>query len=63
MKDGSEQNEAFAGVIGLDGKSLTIIEQNGGQDTGTITGPDDLELIFLDHSLPYSIAIDWLKRG
>jgi len=62
-RNGGTENETFAGVIGRDGTSLTIIEQNGGQDTGTVISPNEIELIFMNHAAPYSIAVDSLKRG
>jgi len=62
-RNGGMENETFAGVIGRDGTSLTIIEQDGGQDTGSVINPNEIELIFMNHAPPYSIAIDSLKRG
>lgn len=53
----------FAGVIGRDGKTLTLIQNGGGYSTGSIITPDEIELIYADGTDPFNIAIDPLKRS
>lgn len=52
----------FGGVVGRDGRTLTIVERNGGYSFGTIIAPDEIELIHADDSDPLDIAIDSLKK-
>lgn len=52
----------FAGVIGIDGKSLTVVENANGYTTGILTGEGTMELTHADDSDPYSVALDTLKR-
>jgi hypothetical protein len=52
----------FGGAIGRDGRTLTIVERNGGYSFGTIIAPDEIELIHADDSDPLDIAIDSLKK-
>ena len=56
-----QYNIPFAGVIGADGKSLSIVENANGYTTGTISG-NTIELTHMDDADPYSVAIDTLKR-
>ena len=52
----------FAGAIGPDGRTLTLVEQTGGYSSGTLLAPDEIEMIFADDARPFEIAIDQLKR-
>lgn len=53
----------FAGVIGRDGKTLTLVEDGGGYSTGSVIAPDEIELIYADEADPFNIAINALKRS
>ncbi|PKL61657.1 MAG: hypothetical protein CVV31_10005 [Methanomicrobiales archaeon HGW-Methanomicrobiales-2] len=52
-----------AGVIGRDGKAITIIENEGGYSSGSLIASDEMELIYADGREPFSIAIDSLKKS
>ena len=58
----SWEDKTFAGVINRDGKTLTIVEQEGGFCSGSIIAPDEIELTYVDIGKPFSIAIDTLKK-
>ena len=60
---GVTETDTFAGVIGPDGKTLTVVEQNGGYSSGTFSAPDAIELIYTNDAVPYNIAIDSLKKS
>ncbi len=51
-----------AGVIGRDGKEITIIENEGGYSSGSLIAPDEMEIVYADGRDPFSIAIDSLKK-
>jgi hypothetical protein len=53
----------FAGAIGHDGKTLTIIEDGGGYSSGSLIAPDEMEIIYANGNEPFSIAIDSLKKS
>jgi len=61
--DGSTSVYTFAGVIGPDGTTLTMVEENGGYCYGTYSAPDAIELIYANDAAPYNIAIDSLKKS
>lgn len=50
-----------AGVIGRDGRSLTVVEESG-YCTGEITGPDTIELVYGNDAAPFTVAIDTFRR-
>lgn len=52
----------FAGAIGRDGRTLTLVEQTGGYSSGTLVSPAEIELIFADDARPFEVAIDQLKK-
>ncbi|MEN6395888.1 MAG: hypothetical protein ABFC78_05330, partial [Methanoregula sp.] len=52
----------FAGVIGRDGQTLTIANEGGGYDTGSIISRDELEFVYTYDGEPFIITIDSLKR-
>ncbi len=60
--NGTVTSAGFAGVIGNDGKTLSLAEQNGGYCTGVIADKSTIELTYLKDGSPYSAAIDVLKR-
>ena len=57
------ENAPFAGVIGPDGSTLTLIEYGGGYSSGSIIASDEIELIYADGNDPFNIAINALKRS
>jgi hypothetical protein len=59
---GKELNPGIAGVIGADGKTFSMVEQDNGYTFGTIVSKDEIELTYLLDATPYSAAIDSLKR-
>lgn len=52
-----------AGVIGRDGKEITIVENGGGNSFGSLITLDEMEIIYVDGRDPFSIAIDSLKKN
>jgi len=52
-----------AGVIGRDGRALTLVEEGGGYSSGSIIAPEEIEFIYANGAEPFSIAIDSLKRS
>jgi hypothetical protein len=57
------ENAPCAGVIGRDGKTLTMIEDGGGYSTVSIVAPDEIEIIYADGSDPFQIAVNSLKKS
>ena len=55
-------HQAFAGAVGPDGKTLTIVQSDGSYTTGTYTAPDQVELIYALSGENYDVAIDTLKK-
>jgi hypothetical protein len=62
LKDGTEINQGFAGAIGLDNKTLYIIELDLGYSLGTVISNNEIELMFLTDGENASVAIDELHR-
>lgn len=60
--NGTTSVSGFAGVIGRDGRTLSITEEAGGYCSGTIVGDDEIELVYMEDGSPYSVAIDSFKR-
>jgi len=56
------ENAPCAGVIGRDGRTLTMIEDGGGYSTVSIVAPDEIEIIYADGNDPFQIAVNALKR-
>jgi hypothetical protein len=52
----------FAGAIGRDNKTLTIVERDGGYCLGEVIALDEIELTYMQDGSPYSIAVDMLER-
>jgi len=57
------ENAPFAGVIGRDGKTLTMIENGGGYSSASIISSDEIEIIYADGNEPFNIALNALKRS
>jgi hypothetical protein len=55
-------SKTFAGVIGRDGRTLSIVEQEGGSCTGSLIAPNEIEVTYLDIGEPFMIAVDVLKK-
>ena len=53
----------FSGVIGRDGKTLTIPQRTGGYSFGEIISPGEIELIYVDDGTRYTSSIDMLKKA
>ncbi|HNX17528.1 MAG TPA: hypothetical protein PKM50_04260 [Methanoregula sp.] len=53
----------FAGAIGHDGKTLTIVNENGGYDTGSIISNNEIELVYVCDAPPYTVSVDSLERA
>lgn len=51
-----------AGVIGRDGKTLTMVEDGGGYSSGSLVTTGEIELIYSYGAEPFEIAIDSLKK-
>lgn len=60
--NGTVTRSGFAGVIGRDGKTISITEQAGGYCTGELLGENEMELTYLEDGSPYSAAIDTFRR-
>jgi ABC-type transport system substrate-binding protein len=61
--NGTESATGFAGVIGRDGKTFSMSEQAGGYCFGEITGPDAIEITYLEDGSPYSASVDFFTRA
>jgi hypothetical protein len=53
---------AFAGAIGRDGRTITIVNKNGGYDTGTIVSVTEIELDYVNDGTPYILSVDTLRK-
>jgi hypothetical protein len=61
-QSGYTWSTAFACAISHDGKTLTMVQRDGGYSTGTVISPEEIELIYTDNSKPFTIGIDSLKK-
>ena len=52
----------FSGVIGRDGKSLTIPQETEGYSFGEIISPGEIELVYVSDGAKFSASIDTLKK-
>jgi hypothetical protein len=52
----------FSGVIGRDGRTLSLPQKTGGYAFGEITGPGEIELVYVDDGMNYTSAIDTLRK-
>lgn len=53
---------AFAGAIGRDGRTITIVNKNGGYDTGMIVSASEIELDYVNDGTPYILSVDTLRK-
>lgn len=53
----------FSGVIGRDGKTLTIPQKGSGYSFGEIVAAGEIELIYVDDGMRYTSSIDTLKKA
>lgn len=60
--EGKTYTTPMAGVIGRDGRTLSIVEENNGYTNGEITAADTIELTWRKDTAPFSTAFDTLKR-
>lgn len=51
-----------AGVIGRDGRVLTLVQTGGGHSSGVLVAPGEIEFIYSDGGEPFTIAINSLKK-
>jgi len=61
--DGEQIQKEIVGVISADGTGLSVAEKENGYSTGTILGPDEIELVYLSDKDPVSAAVDHLFRS
>jgi hypothetical protein len=59
---GTTNQHGFAGVIGRDGRTIAIAEEDGGYSSGTIIGDNEIELVYLRDGPSFGVAIDTLRR-
>jgi len=52
----------FSGVIGRDGRTLTIPQESGGYSFGEIISPTEIELTYVDDGTHSTSAIDTLRK-
>ena len=52
----------LSGVIGRDGKTLTIPQKTGGYSFGEIVAPGEIEMIYVEDGNHYTSSIDTLKK-
>jgi hypothetical protein len=52
-----------SGIIGRDGKTLTMTEKDGGYSFGDILSAGEIELTYVYDGNPNSVAIDTLRKG
>jgi hypothetical protein len=51
-----------AGVIGRDGRTLSLVEGGGGHSSGVLVAPGEIEFIYSYGAEPFTIAINSLKK-
>jgi hypothetical protein len=59
---GEKGSTDVAGLISRDGRTLTMVEDGGGYNTGLILSKDEIELTYVNDGTPYSIALDSFRR-
>ena len=62
-QSGYAWSTVFAGAISHDGKTISMVQRDGGYSTGTLISPDEIELIYMDTTDPFTIGIDSLKKS
>lgn len=61
--NGTTHDVAMAGVIGNDGRTISLVENSNGYTFGEITGNNEIQLTHLDDDEPsFSVALDTLKK-
>jgi hypothetical protein len=50
-------------VIDRNGRTLTVVEQDGGYSSGMIVSENEIELVYAESGGNFSIAIDTLRRS
>jgi hypothetical protein len=60
--DYGTNTEGFSGVIGRDGRTLSIPHKTGGYSFGEITAPGEIELVYSNDGMNYTSAIDTLRK-
>jgi len=60
---GTESIVPMAGVIGQDGRTISLVEKDNGYSHGTLIAPDEFELTWAKDTTPYGIALNVLKRA
>ncbi|WP_236610392.1 hypothetical protein [Methanosphaerula palustris] len=61
-QSGISSTNKCAGVIGRDGKTLSMVEDGGGTSSGSLVAPDEIELTYTNGAEPFTISIDSLKK-
>jgi hypothetical protein len=60
---GTVETQTFAGVIGRDGRTITLVNEGGGYDVdSTLISENEIELVYVKGAPPYIISLDSLKR-
>ncbi len=59
---GTESIVPMAGIIGNDGRTVSLVEKDNGYSHGTLIAEDEVELIWAKDTTPYGIALNVLKR-
>ena len=58
----SEYTVPMAGILGSNGRTLSLVENANGYTFGEITAKDEIQLTHLDDADPFGVALDTLKR-
>lgn len=62
-QSGDAWSTVFAGAVSHDGKTISMVQRDGGYSTGTLISPEEIELIYMDTTDPFTIGIDSLKKS
>lgn len=60
---GSESIVPMAGVIGHDGRTVSLVEKDNGYSHGTLIADDEFEFIWAKDTTPFGTALNVLKRA
>ncbi|WP_292367719.1 hypothetical protein [Methanoregula sp. UBA64] len=61
--NGSVSVRHIAGVIGRDGKHVTVVQSDTGYDFGTIVSGNELEFVYVSDEKPAKVVIDSFVRS
>jgi hypothetical protein len=61
--NGTEVVEGFAGAIGVDNKTLYLVEFDSGYDLGTIISEDEIEMVYLEDGELAEISLERFYRA